>query len=146
MNFAGGAGLMGIRPPSDLIHLELHTSDRARATAFYALLCGWRPELVEAGHASYLTLDLGGGVGGGIVEREAPHALWLPYVEVEDVDTATERAQALGAKVVLGPREGPAGWRSVVSAPAVGEIAFWRSKAGVSARPGELARGAPARG
>jgi predicted enzyme related to lactoylglutathione lyase len=146
MNFAAATGLMGIRHANDLIHLELHTADRARATAFYALLCGWRPELIDAGPSSYLALDLGGGVGGGIVESASAHALWLPYVEVEDVEAATERARTLGAEVVLGPREGPAGWRSVVSAPAVGEIAFWHSKAGVSARPGELARGAPARG
>jgi hypothetical protein len=26
------------------------------------------------------------------------------------------------------PREGPAGWRSVVATPAAGEIAFWQPK------------------
>jgi hypothetical protein len=30
--------------------------------------------------------------------------------------------------VLLEPREGPAGWRSVVSAPQAGEIAFWQPK------------------
>jgi hypothetical protein len=30
--------------------------------------------------------------------------------------------------VLLEPREGPAGWRSVVSTPAGGEIAFWQPK------------------
>src|ERR671920_665823 len=48
-------------------------------------------------------------------------ALWLPYVEVADVGEATERARALGAAVVLEPREGPAGWRSVVAAAPAGE-------------------------
>jgi predicted enzyme related to lactoylglutathione lyase len=28
----------------------------------------------------------------------------------------------------LGPREGPLGWRSVVSTPEGGEIAFWQPK------------------
>ena len=35
----------------------------------------------------------------------------------------------LGAAVLLEPREGPAGWRSVVAIPAAGEIAFWEAKA-----------------
>jgi hypothetical protein len=34
----------------------------------------------------------------------------------------------LGAGVLLPPREGPAGWRSVVATPAGGEIAFWQQK------------------
>jgi hypothetical protein len=29
---------------------------------------------------------------------------------------------------MLSPREGPAGWRSVVSTPAAGEIALWQPK------------------
>ena len=35
----------------------------------------------------------------------------------------------LGASVLLAPREGPAGWRSVVATPDGGEIAFWQPKA-----------------
>jgi hypothetical protein len=31
--------------------------------------------------------------------------------------------------VLLEPREGPAGWRSVVTSPAGGELAFWQAKA-----------------
>ena len=68
-------------------------------------------------------------LGGGIVECETRRPLWLPYVEVPDVREATERARALGAAVLLEPREGPAGWRSVVAVPAGGEIAFWQPKA-----------------
>jgi hypothetical protein len=30
--------------------------------------------------------------------------------------------------VLLEPREGPAGWRSVVAAPAGAELAFWQPK------------------
>jgi predicted enzyme related to lactoylglutathione lyase len=86
------------------------------------------PERVEASGREYLALDLGNGLGGGIVECGAERALWLPYVSVPDIRTATERAERLGARVLLGPREGPAGWRSVVATPDRGEIAFWQSK------------------
>ena len=111
-----------------VVHLELHTGDLPRACSFYARLCGWHPERVAAGSNSYLALELGGGVGGGIVECETRRPLWLPYVEVAEISEVTELARSLGASVLLEPREGPAGWRSVVAAPAGGELALWQSK------------------
>jgi predicted enzyme related to lactoylglutathione lyase len=95
--------------PRPVVHLEFHTGDHARASAFYAKLLCWRQELIEAGSGSYLALGLGGGFGGGIVE-------------------STERTRQLGASVLLAPREGPAGWRSVISAPQCGELAIWQPK------------------
>ena len=114
-----------------VVHLELHTGNLPRACAFYAELCGWRPERVEAANGSYLALTMGGGqgeIGGGVVECETQRPLWLPYVEVPEIDEATERARDLGAKVLLEPREGPAGWRSVVASLAGAEVAFWQAK------------------
>jgi predicted enzyme related to lactoylglutathione lyase len=115
-------------PSNPVVHLELHTSDRPSARAFYAGLCGWPSRQVEAGGRPYLALELGGGLGGGIVECGSRRPLWLPYVEVAEIGAATRRASELGASVLLAPREGPAGWRSVVSAPAGGELAFWQPK------------------
>ena len=115
-------------PSNPVVHLELHTQDLQRASAFYVRLCGWRAERVAAGSNSYLALELGGGVEGGIVECQVPHPLWLPYVEVDQIGEATDRARGLEASVLLEPREGPAGWRSVVAAPDGGEIAFWQPK------------------
>ena len=113
-----------------VVHLELHTADLARAREFYAEICGWRAERIAAAGGSYLSLELGGGLGGGVVECRARHPIWLPYVEVDGVAAATERARWLGASVLLEPREGPAGWRSVVTSPAGGELAFWQPKDG----------------
>ena len=110
-----------------LVHLELHTDDLARAREFYAELCGWRSEKIDAGNGPYLALELGG-LGGGMVECKTKHPLWLPYVEVDEIAEAMKRARRLGASVLLEPREGPAGWRSVVAAPSGGPIAFWRPK------------------
>lgn len=116
-------------PANPLVHLELHTGDRSSARAFYAGLCGWRSAEVEVGDGrSYLALELGGAVGGGIVECPTRRSLWLPYVAVAEVFAATALARDLGAAVLLEPREGPAGWRSVVSTPAGGELAFWQRK------------------
>jgi hypothetical protein len=114
--------------PHPVVHLELHTGDLPRACAFYADLFGWRAERVEAGSGTYLALEMGDGLGGGVVECPTQRPLWLPYVEVAAIGDATARARALGARVLLEPREGPAGWRSVVVAPAGGEVAFWQPK------------------
>ena len=115
-------------PSQPVVHLELHTADLQRARDFFARLCGWRPERIDCRHGSYWALELGGDLDAGIVECATRRSLWLPYVEVADVSAATERARALGASVLLGPREGPAGWRSVVAEAAGGEIALWQPK------------------
>lgn len=115
-------------PASPVVHLELHTGNLARACAFYTRLFGWHAETIHLGSESYLALELGSRIQGGVVERDIERSLWLPYVEVADVAEATERALQLGASVLLEPREGPAGWRSVVAAPAGAEIALWQPK------------------
>jgi hypothetical protein len=119
---------MGQFRSARVVHLELHTGDQAHARDFYLELCGWRPEQVRTASGSYLTLELGGGMGGGIVQCRTERPLWLPYVEVSQIREATDRARRLGARILLEPHEGPAGWRSVVATPAAGEIALWQSK------------------
>jgi len=111
-----------------VVHLELHTSDLPEARATYAQLCGWRSEPVQTERGPYMALGLGERFGGGVVECGTPCAMWLPYVQVSEIETAAARAREFGASVLLEPREGPAGWRTVVSTPAGGEIAFWQPK------------------
>ena len=111
-----------------VVHLELHTGDMLQARDFYRALCGWRQERIDTRHGAYSALELGCGFGGGVVECGTDRPLWLPYVQVDEIQDATERARRFGASVLLEPREGPAGWRSVVAGPAAGEIAFWQQK------------------
>jgi predicted enzyme related to lactoylglutathione lyase len=114
--------------PGAIVHLELHTGDLARAKALCGELCGWRTEQIETVHRSYVALDLGDQLSGGIVECGTRRAVWLPYVQVARIDTATDLALRLGASVLLEPREGPAGWRSVITTPETGQIALWQQK------------------
>jgi predicted enzyme related to lactoylglutathione lyase len=109
------------------VHLELHTGAPADARVFYTELLGWEPDQVRTREGSYLSLELGG-VSGGIVDCPVSRSLWLPYVGVVDIHQATDGARMLGAAVLLEPREGPHGWRSVVSTAAGGELAFWQAK------------------
>jgi len=129
MDCAGGADQHHRMTRLPVVHFELHTGNLARACDVYGRLCGWRVERVEAGPRAYQALDWGGEVGGGVVECGTSRALWLPYVEVADVEAVTEHARRLGADVLLEPRAGPAGRRSVVAVPDGAELAFWEPKA-----------------
>jgi predicted enzyme related to lactoylglutathione lyase len=115
-------------PANPLVHLELHTARLDGARACLAQLCGWPQQEVRLPKGSYLALQLGGELGGGIVQCAVRRPLWLPYVQVAHVGEATEGALCAGAQVLLAPREGPAGWRSVVYSPDAGELGFWQPK------------------
>ena len=123
-----------------VVHLELHTGDLPAACAFYARLLGSSFERIDLSRRSYMAMDLGHGIGGGIVQCGVPSPGWIPYVEVGDVDRATDRAWDLGAAVLLAPREGPAGWRSVIADPAGGEVGLWRPKGKAALDIAALAR------
>jgi uncharacterized protein len=114
--------------PGRLVHLELHTRDLAGASAFYRELLGWETERLHCRSGIYHGLTLDGALDGGIVECGARRPIWLPYVEVQEIEAMTERGRALGAAVLLQPREGPAGWRSVLASSDGGEIALWQPK------------------
>jgi uncharacterized protein len=119
---------MSCNRANPVVHMELHTGNLADACAFYEAVCGWHPQRIDEAGGSYLALELGGALSGGMVGCGIRRPLWLPYVEVADVADSTERARWLGAAVLLERREGPAGWRSVIAAPAGGQIAFWQPK------------------
>lgn len=118
----------GPATPARVVHLELHTPDVESASAFYRELLGWETEQIVNRWGSYRAVALGDDLDGGMVQCANRCGGWLPYVEVERIESLTDRARGLGASVLLGPREGPAGWRSVVSSPAGGQIALWQHK------------------
>ena len=121
MSFPVGRVIRDGTDAGRVVHLELHTGDPPARRSSTAELCGWRPDRSARRTAPTCALELGGPLGGGIVECPTDRPLWLPYVEVDQIGEATDRARVLGAQVLLEPREGPAGWRSVVATPAAGE-------------------------
>ena len=64
--------------PRQIVHLELHTGDQARASTFYERLLHWRPELIRSSCGSYLAFDTGGRFGcptsRSLGSRSAPSA------------------------------------------------------------------------
>lgn len=119
-----------------LVHLELHTHDLSGASRFYREALGWPTERLDCRSGSYHAPAFGEPLDGGIVECGVRRPIWLPYVVVREIGAMTERARDLGAAVLLEPREGPAGWRSVLATREGGEIALWQPKQTVKRRIG----------
>jgi hypothetical protein len=90
--------------PNAFVHVELNTTDVAKAKAFYGKLFEWTLEDIPMGDSAYTLIKVGKGTGGGIMQHPmsgAPSA-WLAYVEVGDIQAATKNAESLGATVVKG--------------------------------------------
>jgi predicted enzyme related to lactoylglutathione lyase len=112
------------------VHVELHTSDLARARQFYTALFGWKLEDMSMPEGTYTMINVGDGTGGGMMHShpgEPPH--WMAYVGVDDIKASTKKARDLGAKVVVdGMEVGTHGWMSVITDPTGATIAMWQSK------------------
>src|SRR5271170_33105 len=85
------------------VHVELNTTDVEKSKAFYGKLFEWKLEDMPMGDgAAYTVIGVGKGTGGGIMKHPVPGApsAWLAYVEVADIQAATEKAKSLGAKIM----------------------------------------------
>ncbi len=115
------------------VHVELTTSDPAKAKSFYGALFDWNLEDMEmAPGFTYTMVRVGEGTGGGMMKTPAPGVptAWLPYVLVDDVAASTAKAKSLGATVckditeVMGE-----GSFSIIADPAGATIGLWQPKA-----------------
>jgi predicted enzyme related to lactoylglutathione lyase len=59
-------------------------------------------------------------------ERYGDRDEWIPFVAVEDVDAATQRAVTLGASLVREKSRGPAGEFTVVRDPGGAALGLWK--------------------
>jgi hypothetical protein len=82
-------------------HIELNTTDVAKAKSFYGALFDWTLEDLPMGPTTYTMIKVGTGTGGGMMKHPMPGAAsaWIPYVEVGDIETATGKAKSLGGNV-----------------------------------------------
>ena len=114
------------------VHVELNTTDLAKAKAFYGKLFDWKLEDMPMGPGeTYTMISVGEGTGGGMMKHPVPGApsTWLAYVLVDDIRAATEKAKSLGAKVMKEPTEVPnAGWFSVIVDPTGAALALWKPR------------------
>ncbi len=106
----------------EFVWFSLGAEDPAGAREFYSSLLDW--DIAEEGM---------------VAGEERPWAAigpdgesdtgWLPYVQVPDVDRATERALELGATVLRDKTRGPAGDYTTIADPTGAAIALWQPAA-----------------
>lgn len=101
---------------------ELMTSDVSGAKAFYGELFGWTLHDEQTPNMVYTMAKVGDtDVAGMMVippEAEGMPPTWGAYVTVDDVDQQIKRAESLGGKVVMPPRDIPdVGRFAVISDP-----------------------------
>ncbi len=113
------------------VHVELNTTDVAKAKGFYGKLFGWKLEDVEMDGGAYTMIKVGEGTGGGIMKHPVPGApsAWLAYVLVDDIGAATQKAKSLGASVMRDVTEVMgAGWFSIIVDPTGAALGLWKPK------------------
>lgn len=118
--------------PNAFVHVELNTQDVAKAKEFYSQMFEWTFQDMPMGDgSSYTMIGVGEGTGGGMLKHPMPGApsAWLPYVHVEDIHAATEKARSLGAHIIRDVTEVMgAGWLSIFLDPTGACIALWKPK------------------
>ena len=113
------------------VHVELQTTDVEKAKSFYTTLFDWKLEDVPMPSGAYTMISVGEGTGGGMMRNPAPGAssAWLPYVLVDDIVAATEKAKSLGATVITDVMEVmDAGWLSIFADPTGATLGLWKPK------------------
>jgi hypothetical protein len=113
------------------VHVELNSTDVAKAKGFYGKLFDWVLEDTPMGDLDYTVIKVGKGTGGGIMQQLIPGAgsAWLPYVGVDDIKASTKKAQSLGAKVMKDVTEVPGmGWLSIIVDPTGALFGLWQPK------------------
>ncbi len=104
---------------------DLTSSDSGKTAGFYRELFGWN--ITEAPSAGYQAWIGAGQPWAGVTEAAAGSpALWLPYVVVDDLAAAKDKAVALGATVVRDAADGPAGTSVWIADPTGAQVALFK--------------------
>ena len=113
-------------------HVELASTDIAKAKTFYTTLFGWKTTDNDMGGSMIYTTfkPTDDSPGGGMMQQPMPGApsAWLPYVLVDDVNAANKKVVSLGGKIIVDTQEVPKlGWFSVITDPAGAHLGLWQT-------------------
>ena len=112
------------------VHVELSTTDVAKAKSFYSKLFDWKLEDVKMPTGAYTMIDVGGAHGGGIMQHPMPGApsMWMAYVLVDDIDAYAAKTKALGGAVIKEKAEVPGmGWLAIIVDPTGAVLGLWKA-------------------
>lgn len=109
---------------------DLNAADAGQARDFYNHLFGWAVAPAENARPYQAWITDGQQPWAGITTADpAAGGSWLPYVVVEDLEEAAKRAVSLGATVVAGPVDGPAGASVTIADPGGARLALFKPHA-----------------
>lgn len=111
------------------VHIELNTTNLVAAQDFYGELFDWTLKELALPNGTYVTINVGGGTGGGMRLHSVggAGASWLPYVLVKDIEAVTEKARTLGATVVEEVTEiAGMGLMSIIRDPTGAALGLWK--------------------
>jgi len=104
---------------------ELMTTDVEKAKAFYTKTVGWEIEAMQMPNGTYWIAKSGGtpvaglmAMAPGVPAGTPPN--WLPYLEVDDVDTRCKAVTTNGGKVMRAPFDIPGVGRIAIVTDATG--------------------------
>ena len=86
--------------PNPFCYAELHTSQADSTKEFYGELFDWKTVTKDTPMGPYTELDTKEGFPGGLLTVEDQASRWVPYIQVDSLETSTERAKELGATAV----------------------------------------------
>lgn len=112
---------------SPFVWFDLHTDDAATSRSFYEQLLGWEVSEVSVGDAEVPMIG-GGRPWASIVPDEEGRRGWFPYVQVDDLESATRRATELGATALQAPTEGSAGTYAPIQEPGGAVFALFQPR------------------
>ena len=119
--------------PNPFVHVELNTTDVAKAKDFYGKLFAWKLEdmpMPDTPGASYTMIDVGDGTGGGIMKHPMPGAqsAWIAYALVDDSEASTKKAASLGATIIRDVTPVPGmGSLSIIQDPTGAVLGLWKA-------------------
>jgi predicted enzyme related to lactoylglutathione lyase len=118
-----------IRPGGFISHTELASTDPAATRTWAEKALGWKfLDPLPTPQGPYHMWRFGEAQGGGIRATNPPETPGtVPYVEVEDIQKAFDKAVKAGANPMLPPEEieGGMGWIAVVQAPGGPAVGLW---------------------
>jgi predicted enzyme related to lactoylglutathione lyase len=90
-----------------VVHWEIQSNQPERLQQFYANLFDWHVNANNPVNYGLVETQAGSGIGGGIGGTNGGPNRVTFYVEVPDLQPFLDKAQRLGAKVVMPPTEIP---------------------------------------
>jgi len=110
--------------PAPFAWFDATSSDSTVASTFFNAMFGWQGSPADG--STMLTQPDDEMPFAATVPASDDVTGWVPYMAVDDVDAATEKAIGLGATLIRERTKGPAGFYTVVAIPGGPPLALWK--------------------